>query len=85
MAYDPSLGDTRELYDLAIALGYTYVERAHAGQLLPLTEYRLPMNPFTVMGRHVHVVEVAMDRHGHARHDRRGRTIHRVRLLPNPH
>lgn len=84
MAYDPSLGDTREEYDLALALGYDWVERAHNGEHIPFTINRLVQHPFTVIGHHVLVVEVATDRHGGARTDRRGRTLHRVRLLPLP-
>jgi len=84
MAYDPSLGDTREDYDLALLLGYDWVARAHDGELVPFTTNRLVQHPFTIIGRHVRVIEVAIDRHGAGRLDRRGRILRRVRLLPLP-
>jgi hypothetical protein len=84
VTYDPTLGDTREEYDLALALGYDWVARSHEGELIPFTLNRLAQHPFTVMGQHVQVVEYSTDRYGAARQDRRGRAIKRVRLLPSP-
>lgn len=87
MPFDPSLGDTREDYDMAIALGYDWVERAHSGGPVQRGEINLEVHPFTVTddGRHVIVREISVRPDGHARWpSNRDRPYRRVRLLPYP-
>jgi hypothetical protein len=86
MAYNPDLSDgcTPEEYALALALGYTFIERAHAGHHVPLTEDVLPQHPFTIEGQYVRVQQLCLDSKGYERLDRRGRRLIRARLLPLP-
>ncbi len=85
MSYNPGLGDTREDYDLAVALGYDWVARAHAGQHVPLSEMNLERNPFTIDGDSVVIREVSTTPDGRTRLNRRGdRALRRVRRQPLP-
>lgn len=87
MPFNPNLGDTRFDYDMAVALGYDWVERAHSGEDVPFGERTLEQHPFTVTddGRHVIVREVSVYPNGHPRWPgHRDRPYRRVRLLPLP-
>lgn len=85
MSYDPTLGDTREDYDLAIALGYDWVARAHAGEDVPMSERVLEQHPFTIDGDSVVIREGSTTADGRTRFNRRGdRVIRRVRRQPLP-
>jgi hypothetical protein len=87
MPFNPTLGDSRESYDMALALGYDWVERAHSGEDVPLSERVLEREPFTVTNdrRHVIVREVSVRPDGTSRWPgNRERPYRRVRLLPNP-
>ena len=87
MPFNPSLGDPREDYDMAVALGYDWVERAHNGEYVDVSEVNLEVHPFTITddGRHVIVREISIYPDGRARwpgnHDRPYR---RVKLMPLP-
>lgn len=87
MPFNPGLGDDEADYDMAVALGYDWVERAHNGEDVPFGERTLEQHPFTVTddGRHVIVREVAANCDGGSRLMRDGnRIVRRVRMLPLP-
>lgn len=87
MTFNPTLGDTRESYDMAVALGYDWVRRAHDGERVDMSEIILEREPFTVTddGGHVLVREISVRPDGTARYNRRGdHVIRRVKLLPTP-
>lgn len=87
MPFNPNLGDPRSDYDMAIALGYDWVERAHGGAHVSRSETNLERDPFTITddGRHVIVRELSIDDKGDARFMRDGnRIVRRVKLLPLP-
>lgn len=87
MPFDPSLGDTRADYDMAVALGYDWVERAHNGEDVHPSEQNLEQHPFTITddGRHVIVRQISIRPDGTARWPaNRTRPYRRVRLLPMP-
>lgn len=87
MPFNPNIGDTRSDYDMAVALGYSWVERAHSGEDVPIGERNLEQHPFTVTddGRHVIVREVGVRHDGYSRLMRDGdRIVRRVKLLPLP-
>jgi hypothetical protein len=85
MAFDPALDTTREEYDLAVALGYDWVARVHNGEPVPISEYNLERDPFTIIGNMVLIREIATGTDGHTRlNRRRDRWLRRVKLVPLP-
>ena len=74
--------DEAEAIELGLKLGYDYLARR--GEMLPLTEYILPVAPFTIDGDQVEIRELIFDADGLSVLDENGRPLTRTIVRPLP-